>query len=162
MTYDDLRKRFEYESETGLLRQVFGGRKPYPWRPIGHNGRYRAWTHAGKVYYLHRLVWLWHHGELPLMLDHINGDTLDNRIENLRPCTNAQNQYNAPRKSHNKSGYKGVAYCPMYRKPWRARIVVDKKVKGLGYYDTPEEAAAAYDAAALLYAKEFARTNAED
>ena len=97
-----------------------------------------------------------------MMVDHIDGDFRNNRIENLRACTNAQNQYNASRKSHNKSGYKGVAHCPMYRNPWRARIIVDKKVVELGYYSTPTEAAAAYDTAALLYAKEFARTNTKD
>jgi hypothetical protein len=91
------------------------------------------------------------------MLDHIDGDPRNNRIENLRPCTNAQNQYNGPRKSHNKSGHKGVVFCKGYRLPWRARIVVNKQVIELGHYATPEEAAAAYAEGAKQYAREFAR-----
>lgn len=155
MTNEELHRMFVYE-ETGLLRRV-GGRKEYPWRPIGVNGRYLATTVSGVTYYLHRLVWQYHHGFVPTMIDHINGKFSDNRIENLRECTNAQNQYNSPRKANNKSGFKGVAYCPMYRRPWRARIVSDGKVILLGYFKTKEEAAAAYATHAPSIAGDFAR-----
>jgi hypothetical protein len=93
------------------------------------------------------------------MLDHIDGGPRNNRIENLRACTNAQNQYNGPRKSNNRSGYKGVAFCKGYRKPWRARIIVEKKVVELGRYETLEEAAAAYAEGAKRYAGEFAKVD---
>jgi hypothetical protein len=158
MTYEEVHSLFVYEPETGQLRRI-GGRVDYPWRGIGTGRRYLATTVAGKTYYAHRLVWLYHHGETPAMIDHINGDFRDNRIENLRACTNAQNQYNGPRKSHNRSGYKGVAFCKGYRKPWRARIIVDKQPVELGYYDTPEAAASAYAEGAKRYAREFARVD---
>jgi len=156
MTYDEVRRLFVYEPESGRLRRI-GGRVDYPWRGIGRSARYLATTVSGKTYYAHRLVWLYHHGETPAMVDHIDGDFRNNRVENLRACTNAQNQYNAPRKSHNKSGYKGVAFCKGYREPWRARIIVDKQVVELGRYSTPEGAAAAYAEGAKRYAREFAR-----
>lgn len=94
------------------------------------------------------------------MVDHIDGDPSNNRIENLRECTNAQNQYNGPRKCHNRSGHKGVVFhprCP--RKPWQAKIAKAGKVFSLGYYPTREEAAAAYAAGAEKHAGEFARAN---
>ena len=156
MTYEQLVANFVYEPDTGRLRRV-GGVKDYPWRDIGSKRQYMATTFRGRTYYAHHLVWLWHHTQAPNgMLDHVDRDPRNNRIENLRECTNAQNQYNGARKRNNKSGFKGVAFCKGYRKPWRARIVVAKSVVELGHYDTPEEAAAAYAEGAARYAGAFA------
>lgn len=91
-------------------------------------------------------------------IDHINGDKLDNRRENLRLATNAENQRNTKRRSDNTSGYKGVWQITNGR--WRARLAVDGRDIHLGYFDTAEEAAAVRDVAALKYHGEFARTNA--
>ncbi|WP_186276540.1 HNH endonuclease signature motif containing protein [Burkholderia gladioli] len=159
MTQDELRARFVYEADTGMLRQIVGGRKPYPWRAAGARKQYLMHTCKSGTIYLHQAVWLYHHGCIPPMLDHIDGNGLNNRIENLRVCTPAQNQYNSRRKVSNRSGHKGVVFhpkCP--RKPWQAKIVVDGRVVSLGYYATVEEAGAAYAAGALKHAGEFART----
>lgn len=158
MDTETLRRMFVYEPDTGMLRRVVGGRKPYPWSGIGKDRRYLRATVAGKCEYLHRLVWQYHKGSVPHMIDHIDGNPRNNRIENLRECTAAQNQYNTPRKANNKSGAKGVVFhAPCTGKPWHAKIVVDGKVRSLGYYKTVEEAAAAYAAGAEKFAKEFAR-----
>lgn len=159
MTHDQIRALFDYEPDTGMLRrrEGTGGRVPYPWRGIGKGQRYLAATVNRRHIYLHRAVWLWHHESLPEQIDHINGDFRDNRIENLRPCTTAQNQYNAPIKSHNRCGFKGVVYRTGYRNPWQARITVNKKVVLLGRFQTAEEAHAAYVEGAKRYAGEFAR-----
>jgi hypothetical protein len=160
MTHNEIRALFSYEPDTGMLRRVVGGRKPYPWRGIGKDRRYLAFSYGkGKSIYLHRAVWLWHHDELPPMLDHIDGDTRNCRIENLRPCTSAQNQYNSPRKRHNRAGLKGVVHRVGYRMPWQARITVNGKVILLGRFATPGEAHAAYAAGAKQHAGEFARSN---
>lgn len=160
MTQDEIRAMFEYEPATGLLRRKVGGRKPYPWHGAGKDRRYLVHCRGARSIYLHQAVWLYHHGYVPAMLDHVNGDTRDNRIENLRECTNAQNQYNVPRKSNNTRGHKGVVFHRACRsRPWQAKIVVSGKVISLGYHATKEEAAAAYAAGAAKYAGEFARTN---
>ena len=160
MTQDEIRAMFEYEPATGLLRRKVGGRKPYPWHGAGKDRRYLVHCRGARSIYLHQAVWLYHHGYVPAMLDHGNGDTRDNRIENLRECTNAQNQYNVPRKSNNTHGHKGVVFHRACRsRPWQAKIVVSGKVISLGYHATKEEAAAAYAAGAAKYAGEFARTN---
>lgn len=157
MTNDELHRIFDYEPDTGLLRRVVGG-KPYPWRGIGKNSKYLATTIGGETFYLHRLVFQWHHGHVPYKVDHrIDTLPLDNRIGNLRECTDAQNQYNSKRKTNNRSGFKGVAYCTGYRLPWRARIVVNKKPILLGRFVTAAEAAQAYAAGAVKHAGEFAR-----
>lgn len=129
-------------------------------RPFRMAGQYLAWDNGERNYYMHHLVWLLHKGYLPKMLDHINGDRLDNRIENLRECTPAQNQYNSVRKRNNKSGFKGVVEhkrCTL--KKWQARITVSGEKLSLGYFATPEKASQAYAVAARRYAGEFAHPN---
>jgi hypothetical protein len=157
MTQDEIRSMFDYEPANGMLRQK-AGRKPYPWHGAGKARRYLVHSNGKRSIYLHRAVWLYHYGYLPAMLDHINGDMRDNRIENLRECTNAQNQYNGPRKISNSTGHKGVIFHPACRsRPWQARITVAGRKVSLGYYETKELAAAAYELGAAQHAGEFAR-----
>lgn len=91
-------------------------------------------------------------------VDHRNGNKLDNRRENLRACTHAQNSYNYGKKPSNKSGFKGVHWHSQ-RKKWTAQISVDKKIRHLGLFNTPEEAAMAYNAAAIRLHGDFANIN---
>jgi len=91
------------------------------------------------------------------VVDHINGNTLDNRKCNLRICTQAENSKNKRINKNNTSGYKGVFYYKRYNK-WTSIIMVNGKKKGLGYFDTPEEAYAAYCKAAKELHGEFANT----
>ncbi len=89
-------------------------------------------------------------------VDHINGDRLDNRKQNLRICTNSQNHQNKPKTKRNTSGYKGIRFK---RGRWHAHITLNRKQKHLGAFDHKMEAVHAYDAAAKKYFGEFALTN---
>lgn len=90
------------------------------------------------------------------LIDHVNGDGLDNRRENLRFCTRAENGRNSAKPKNNKTGYKGVA---QYGKHGRflAQIKADRQGYYLGSFDTAEEAHAAYCEAAERLHGEFAR-----
>lgn len=92
-------------------------------------------------------------------VDHRNGDGLDNRRANLRIATHGQNMANKRIYRNNTSGFKGVTRNTGSGRPWRAQLKADKKHYHLGYYDTPEAAARAYDAAARELFGEFARPN---
>lgn len=101
-----------------------------------------------------------------LVIDHINGDTLDNRRANLRICTVGENCRNARKTgSATTSKFKGVWFerpsSEHGGKPWRARIVLEGKNIRLGRFDTEAEAAEAYDEAARRLHGEFAKTNAD-
>ena len=97
------------------------------------------------------------------MIDHINGNGLDNRKENLRFCTKRENNANQKKNINNSSGYKGVAKASNYSySKWRAYIRVDYKQIHLGNHNTPEEAARAYDVAAKKYFGEYAHLNFPD
>jgi hypothetical protein len=115
----------------------------------------------GRTYAVHRLVWLYMYGNFPDgEIDHINGNPLDNRIENLRACTRRQNEYNKGLRKDNTTGVKGVH---KYGRRYRARIrYIDGSKISLGVYDTLREAAIAYNAAALVLQKEYARLNTVD
>jgi len=91
-----------------------------------------------------------------LKVDHINGNGLDNRKENLRLATTPQNVRNARLSLRNSSGFKGVK---RKRQKWQASIVFNGKTIRLGVFDAREDAARAYDIAALLLHGEFARVN---
>lgn len=90
-----------------------------------------------------------------MVVDHINGNTLDNRRCNLRICTQADNAKNSKTPKSNTSGYKGIVKKSSTR--WQAIITSDGKRINLGSFPTPEEAYAAYCKAALELHGEFAR-----
>lgn len=109
----------------------------------------------GKLYRAHRLAWLYMSGCWPESgIDHINGDSTDNRIANLREANQSQNTANAKRKVTCKSGFKGVT---QYRSRWVASIGRNGRKQHLGVFDTPELAHAAYVAAATARYGEYAR-----
>jgi hypothetical protein len=135
---------------------------PYSWRLLrGHNGKVYAYTQtkSGPVY-MHRLI-----ARTPVgrETDHINGDGLDNRRSNLRVATCSQNSANMwkPRRpdgSATTSRFKGVTW-DRSRSKWQAKITVDQHCKNLGRFDSEEDAARAYDAAAVAHWGAFARLN---
>lgn len=97
-----------------------------------------------KIYYAHRLAFLYVHGRWPLVIDHIDGVKTNNAIANLREATFAENSQNTSAKS--KKAPLGVDYMPK-RQKWCAQIGVGYKRFFLGHFDSEQEAAAAYRAA---------------
>lgn len=109
-----------------------------------------------KKYGVHCLIWLMHGNPPVKMLDHINGDRSDNRIENLRAADSARNQYNSKLNVRNTSGIKGVSWSKSYKK-WSGKIWFQRRIYCAGYFDDKQECA---DAVARLRAElhgEFAR-----
>ena len=104
--------------------------------------------------YLHRRVM---NAPAGMLVDHINGNGLDNRRGNLRLATPSQNVCN--RVTTSASGYRGVEAIPDRSKPWRACLYKGKKRTEVGTFDTAEEAARAYDAAAAARYGAFAKLN---
>lgn len=96
--------------------------------------------------------------EVSQLVDHWNHDTLDNRRQNLRLCTNSQNKQNGRGHIDSTSGYKGVSWSKRDQR-WVANIRVNKKPKYLGLFMNPIEAAKAYDVAATANFGTFALTN---
>lgn len=120
------------------------------WR-ITDRGYVRGST-GGRREFLHRLIVAAMPGQL---VDHINGDKLDNRRCNLRIATHAENMRN---RRVSRSGVKGAKWKPRDRK-WEASIKVNRRDIFLGHYQSKTEAMRAYDAAARFYHGPFARTN---
>ncbi len=112
----------------------------------------------GKKYYSHRLAYYYITGIDPAekQVDHINGNTLNNRFENLRIATQANNCKNRKENKNNTSGFKGVFLC---KKKWQARIQVNNKIINLGFYTNKFYAALVYARAAKKYFGEFRRTD---
>ena len=118
-------------------------------------------TIKNKHYYLHRLI-------MEKMLDrkinknervdHINRDGADNRRSNLRLCSCQQNAFNQGVRKNNTSGYKGVTFKQKNNK-WFAAISPNGKRISLGSFDDKENAASAYNQAAIKYFGEFAYLN---
>lgn len=107
----------------------------------------------------HRIIYEMHGcGSVPegLVIDHVNGNPFDNRIENLRAATNAQNLWNVSKSKANKHGLKGIFWCKSKRR-WVAQLRrLDKKMH-LGTFQTKGMAAVAYAKAAMRYHGSFAR-----
>jgi hypothetical protein len=129
----------------------------YKWCAFKHRHTWyavRNFTVDGKRRHvrMHRMIL---NVEAAVLVDHRDGDGLNNQRYNLRACTNSQNQQNR-RTITSKSGYKGVWWDRSCGK-WEAKI----GKKNLGKYSSPELAGMAYDKAARKLFGEFAATNEE-
>lgn len=141
ITADDVRAALRYDPLTGDF---------YRWGKTTALGTLNAGGYViislfGWTFRAHRLAWLYVNGVWPSeLIDHINGSRIDNRIANLREVSDAVNCQNlrAP-KSHNRSGFLGVLWCPKSKK-WLARITVAGKAQVIGRYADPEQASASY------------------
>lgn len=126
----------------------------HPWKAFGVGDRtYFRVRHNGHLY-LHRVIAGAKPGEL---VDHINGNTLDNRRSNLRRCDRVGSNCNRRAKKTSRAPYKGITQTSSGR--WLAQIMSRKKFYRIGLFDTAEAAAAAYDKKAVELHGEFAHTN---
>ena len=134
-----LKSYFDY-AEGHLIWKIKKGRATVG-SIAGSNSKkgYIHMTLKGKTYQAHRLIFLWHLGYLPPMLDHINGNGRDNRIENLREATPNQNQHNRCINKNNTSGHKGVVWNKTQNK-WQAKCKNNGVYKHLGYFSSIDDA----------------------
>jgi len=152
-----VRNIFDYRPDGTLVWKINTGKK----RMIGTvagcargpDGYQRVGLY-GKDYYLHHLIWAWHHGIWPKRIDHENCDPQNNRIEKLREATQSQNIANS--RARKRTCPKGVSPVPG-ASTFNARITVNYKQINLGNYPTDDEAHAAYLEAARLHFGDFAR-----
>jgi hypothetical protein len=157
LTQELLHALFEYRENGTLIRKVTTNPRAPAGEPSGcpNKAGYLRTRVSGALYLNHRLIWFMHHGTWPSVVDHINGNKQDNRLENLRACNQSQNMQNCKNKKSNKTGVKGVQWREDKQK-YRARITVDRKEYFVGYFLTLDEARDAITAAREHYHKDFA------
>ena len=160
-----LKTLFDYNRETGVLTHKFRDREYFKtYRSFKTwNARF-AGTEAGskdnkgyietrlfsKSYFVHRLAWKIVHGVDPLHIDHIDHNTSNNRLENLRSVTALENSRNASLPKNSTTKVVGVS---LYKKTgkYHSQIRVHGELVHLGFYDTIEQAAAARTAANIKH-----------
>lgn len=133
VSQERLKELLDYDSETGnLIWKIDRGSLKMCGKVLGRvmSIGYRQGCIDEKLYYVHRLVWLWHKGVIPTRLDHINRDKLCNRIDNLREVSSSESNQN--RSSRNALGIKGVRQWPNHA-DGRERYVASLKKNGKFY-----------------------------
>jgi len=140
LTQTKLKELFKYDA-TGTFVRRSNGKIIAP--NLSKGQRYPRISVNGKPRSLHRIVFCWHHGYYPEVIDHINNDRLDNRIENLRETTQANNCLNRKHNKNSKSPYKNV-YCNTYGtisgpiELWVVNVTINGKRTYFGSYDDIE------------------------
>jgi len=161
ITQERLKELLHYDPETGIFTWLI---KPKSSRrkigdEAGNYGMdgYINITVNSKSHPAHRLAWLYVYGEHPKQLiDHIDGDTHNNKISNLREASHYQNRLNSKTSINNKCGLKGVSFKKS-RNKWIAQCSYNKKQYILGLFDTAEEAHEEYKKFAKIHHGEFYR-----
>ena len=144
-----IKENIEYNLETGEMFRIFFNPTTGSIRKHlinnGNNNKYVrvTFSYDKKQYNInaHRIAWFIVYGEWIPMIDHINKIKNDNRINNLRRCTNQQNQFNSKAHKDNRVGFKGVT---LDRGRYKASIKHNGVQCHLGLFDTPEQASEVY------------------
>ncbi|MGK9174164.1 HNH endonuclease [Yokenella regensburgei] len=157
-SYEEVASSFEYDPSTGLFyRKKSRGSYRGCWtKGSKHNAGYRFFIINGKRHLAHRIAFLLYYGCYPSgVIDHINGIKDDNRIENLRDVSQAENMKNQKIVLERKSKFSGC-FLSSRKNKWRAEARINSKRFGLGTFETKEEAHEAY----MLFMKtKFTSTN---
>lgn len=157
LTAEKLRDVLEYNSKTGKFkwRVKRQGVKLDKSAGVVNGAGYEQIQIDGKRYLSHRLAWLYSYGEWPKgILDHVNRDRSDNRIENIREATRSENSVNAKVRSNNRIGLKGVSFNKQ-RNKFMAKIKHNGKIHFLGLFNSAKQAHQAYCIAARKFYGEF-------
>jgi hypothetical protein len=144
LTQEYLKACVAYDAETGIFTAKLPAQSRQEGDILGSPGGshgYLSVAVGGKAYLAHRLAWFYVHGEWPEQIDHVDRDRRNNRLSNLRPCTNQENNWN-------KAGAIGATWNSR-RQRWVAKICHNSKTRTLGYFATLDEARACYQAEAL-------------
>lgn len=157
LSHAEVTEHLHYDPETGKFtrKKTAGGVRAGATAGCIDSRGYVLIGVNGVQYQAHRLAWLYVHGHWPSdLIDHINGDTADNRLFNLREATVSQNALNRAAMKNASSGLKGVTFHKATGK-WRSQYYRSGKQRHLGLFDTPEEAHEAYCNAAKREYGEF-------
>lgn len=149
LSVERLKEVLNYDPVTGIFTYRIRRSNVSAGSPAGHmhNKGYHRISIDDKRHYASRLAWFYMTGEWPSEhIDHINGDRSDNRFENLRLATAGENQQNRSTPRNSTTGFLGVTWNKGMKK-FQAQITSNWRHYRLGYFDTPEEAHAAYLAA---------------
>ncbi len=162
LTQSELKSRLHYNSETGIftyLKQTNNTIKVGDVAGTLKSHGYIAISVNNKIYYAHRLVWLYMYGEFPSnLIDHINGNRSDNSLNNLREANKLQNNRNAKINKNNVSGVKGVYYSKT-NKNYVAQITLNYKTYYLGCSKNIKDAEKLAITARKKHFKEFFNPN---
>ena len=162
---ETIKSLLDYDPETGVLRWKARSNAPQAWntrwagKVAGARGVNGLQVQIDWVlFYAHRLIWVYVHGDIESgkQIDHKNCDHFDNRLENLRPATQAQNGSNS-RLRKGRRLPKGVTQDTRWRNRYFARITINNVSTYLGSFKDPASAHAAYWRATLAAKGEFAR-----
>lgn len=157
LTQVQLKSKLHYNPDTGLFTRLEHrpSKSKSDYAGSVHNKGYIMIHVMHEIYRAHRLAWLYMTGEMPdKHIDHIDGDKANNSFANLRLATNKQNLKNRSTNLNNKSGFRGVSWSA-HAKKWIANAMLNGKRKNLGYFETAEKAAKAFNNFAKLHYGEF-------
>lgn len=153
LTHARLLELLKYNPDTGIFTWKVS-RGPHKVDSIAGNLQTNGYYQIRidyKLYLAHRLAWFYCFQEWPEgIIDHIDRDSTNNILDNLRDVSQKENTYNIGISSHNTSGYKGVSFNKS-RNKYEAYISINNRKKNLGLFSTAEAAKEAYDKAVKDY-----------
>jgi HNH endonuclease len=132
-----LHSKFEYKDGQLYWKVATRGNRIGDKAGCSHGDGYVSVGVDGKKLMAHRIIFCMQHGYMPELVDHINGDRKNNRIENLRAATKRQNAQNTKLRGNSSTGLKNVRWHKLEKK-WQVSLRIEGKETHFGYYDDVE------------------------
>ena len=139
ITQERVKSLFDYREDGNLVRRVQTSNRVKIGDVVGwgNSTGYMSVNLDGSHWLIHRLIYLYHHGVLPKVIDHIDGNPLNNKIENLREATMEQNSLNQKGRKNSYSGIKNV-YWHKKLKKWYVHVKRNKGIVHFGMFEDLE------------------------